>query len=92
MLKLVQKCTFFDIDYDDGKVFVNKFSSTNNFFEKESDVNFRYRKLLGKMLSLSCTRDRFLYHLCGILEDVIYPTLKKIYEEVRRRGLRYYED
>ena len=86
LLKLVGKCNFLNIDYDDGKVFVNKFRSIYIFRADRGNINFIFRKLLAKLKSNAY--DGFSINLYDILEKEIYPSLKKIYKELRRRGIK----
>ena len=85
LLQLVKKCYFFNIDYDDGIVFVNKFCSINTFLANRENINFSFRKLLSKLKYTAY--DGFLSNLYDILEKEIYPSLKKIYKELRGRGI-----
>ena len=76
LLQLVKKCYFFNIVYDDGIVFVNKFCSINTFLANRENINFSFRKLLSKLKYSAY--DGFSSHLYDIFEKEIYPSLKKI--------------
>ena len=85
LLQLVKKCYFFNIDYDDGKVFENKFCSINTFLDDRENLNLNFRRLLSKLKYSAY--DGFSSYLYDILEKEIYPSLKKIYKELRGRGI-----
>ena len=85
LLQLVKECYFFNLDYDDGKVFENKFCSINNFIKDRENVNFNFRKLISKLKYSD--HDRSSSYLYGILEKEFYPSFKKIYKELRGRGI-----
>ena len=82
--KLVKKCNFFNIDYDDGEVFVMKFWSINTFLANGKRINFVFRRLLGHLKDYGDQDDSDLYY---ILKKEICPSLKKIYHELLRRGM-----
>ena len=83
LLQLEKSVIFFNIDYNDGIVFVNKFFSINTFLAIRENINFSFRKLLSKLKYSAY--DGFSSYLYDILEKVVYPSLKKIYKELRRR-------
>ena len=78
--KLVKKCNFFNIDYDDGKVFVNKFWSINTFLANGK----RIKSIFGRLLRVFKYYYDDLYY---ILKKEICPSLKKNYHELLRRGM-----
>ena len=85
LLQLVKECYFFNIDYDDGKVFENKFCSINNFIKDRENLNLNFRKLISKLKYSD--HDGSSSYLYDILEKEFYPSFKKIYKELRGRGI-----
>ena len=76
---------FFNIDYDYGKVFENKFCSINNFIKDRENLNLNFRKLISKLKYSD--HDGSSSYLYDILEKEIYPSFKKNYKELRGRGI-----
>ena len=89
LLKLLQTCYFFNVDYHDGIVFKNKFCSIYTFLSYSKKIKLRnsFRKLLSDM---GWGPDGFSIYLCNILEENIEPKLVKIYEELLGRGIYKY--
>ena len=84
LLNIVQNCNFFNVDYHDGVVFVNKFSSIYDFLSNGNKIDHSFRKLSSKM---GCGLDGMSTDIHDILEKEIIPKLKKIYNELQGRGI-----
>ena len=84
LLKLLEECNFLNIDFDDGEVFKNKFYSIYEFIEDRQNLDYNFRKLISEMKN---SRYEGLSYLYVTLEKEIYPLMKKIYKELRRRGI-----
>ena len=80
--KLVKKCIFFNIDYDDGKVFLMKFWSINTFLANGKNIDFIFGRQLRYLKNA-----HYYAELYYILKKEICPSLKKIYHELLRRGM-----
>ena len=87
--KLVKKCYFFDVDYDDGQVFLNKFKNINILLSNGEILNIIFKRLL-RNLKYS-VYDRDCENLYKMLKKEIYPSLNKIYHELHRRGIFHLE-
>ena len=49
LLKFLENCYFFNTEYYDGIVFINKFSNIYNFLSKDIKIHRYFRKLLSEM-------------------------------------------
>ena len=83
LLNFLKKCFFFNIDFHDGMVFINKFSYIHKFMYKNHiRIDYSFRKLLRSMEE---NGDGLLIY--EELDDVVIPKLRKIYEELLSRGI-----
>ena len=81
---LVKKCYFFNVDYDDGKVFTYEFWSINTFLANGKRIKFIFGRLLRALKPYYDDGYDDLYY---ILKKEICPALKRIYNELLRRGI-----
>ena len=88
LLNIVQNCNFFNVDYYDGIVFVNKFSSIFDFLTNGNKIDHSFRKLISEM---GWGPDGMSMYLHDILEKEIIPKLKKIYNELLKRVFKSLE-
>ena len=84
LLNKVQNCNFFYVDYHDGIVFSNKFSSIYDFLSNGNKIDHSFRKLISEM---GWGFDGMSMCLHVILEKEIIPKLNKIYKELLKRGI-----
>ena len=86
--KLVEKCCFFNVDYDDGKVFINKFWNINIFLANGDNIDFIFGKLLYE---IEFNPYNHAYDdLHGNLKNSCL-LLTKIYKELLQRGIKNLE-
>ena len=76
LLQLVEECSFLNIDFDDEKVFKNKFYSIYKFIKDRTNLDYIFRKLISKMKYRAY--DGFSINLYDILEKEICPLRKNI--------------
>ena len=84
LLKLLENCYFFNVDYYDGIVFINKFSNIYNFLSKGSRIHRYFRKLLREM---ECCYGEITGNIYDKMDEEVITRLEKIYEELLERGI-----
>ena len=87
LLELVKKCIFFNIDYDDGIVFKNKFLNIFYFLTQKDDIDFYFRKGMMEFEN-GCDNKKMISKVYGIFKKQIKPNLTRIHNELVRRGIK----